>query len=123
MSWLPLLLAAEEQPQMGTIEGFMKSPLPLVFVFFIVMMIFMSRTSARQRREQLALQNAVKRNSKVVTASGIIGIVVAIKEDEDEVTLRVDETTNSRIRVLKSSIARVISEEQQSAAPTENKTP
>jgi hypothetical protein len=35
--------------------------------------------------------------------------VVAIKENEDEVTLRVDDTSNTRIRVLKSSIVRIIS--------------
>ena len=56
--------------------------------------------------------------------SGIIGVVVAIKENEDEVTLRTDDASNTRIRVLKSSVVRVTSEEQQqpAASTTENKT-
>ncbi len=89
----------------------------------IVMFIMMSRSSARQRREAADMLSKLKKNDKVTTNAGIIGVVVAIKEGEDEVTLRVDETTNTRIRVLKSSIARVVTEEQQAAAAaTENKT-
>jgi len=107
MDLLPLLFAADEPPQMSTLEAFMKSPMPILFLGFIVMIVFMSRNSARQRREQQAMFAALKKNDKVVTSAGIIGVVVSIKENEDEVTLRVDDTSNTRIRVLKSSIVRI----------------
>lgn len=118
MDWLPLLLAEGEQ-------GGPNNPLiqfaPII-LFFIVMMIFMSRSSARQRREQQAKLSALKKNDKVITSAGIIGIVVAIKDNEDEITLRVDDTSNTRIRVLKSSVAHVTPADGQAALPTETKT-
>ena len=59
----------------------------------------------------------MKKNDEVVTASGIIGIVAIIKENEDEVTLKIDD--NARIRVLKSSIVRIKKKEEpaKDAAP------
>ena len=59
----------------------------------------------------------MKKNDEVVTHSGIIGIVANIKEGGDEVTLKIDD--NARIRVLKSSIAKIINkkDEAKDAAP------
>ena len=117
MNWLPLLIAEGEGP-----PDLIKSmgPMILLVPMMLVMFIFMARTNSRQKKEAQALLAGLKKNDKVVTTAGIIGIVVAIKEGEDEVTLRTDESTNSRIRVLRSSIVRVTSEEQQAV---ENKKP
>jgi preprotein translocase subunit YajC len=109
MGWLMLLLAdGEGAPQGG--PPMLAQFFPFIIVL-VVMFIMMGRTSARQRREAAAMLANLQKNDKVITNSGIIGIVVAI--NDDEVTLRADETTNTRIRVLKSSIGRVITEEQQ----------
>ena len=81
----------------------------LPFLVLGLMLVMFFRTSSKQKRE---LQNALslmKKNDKVVTSGGILGVVVAIKENEDEVTLKVDDTSNTRIRVLKSSVVRIIS--------------
>lgn len=118
MRWLPLLLA-EGEP--GGLEMFFRSPMFPLMAVVIVMFIMMSRGNAKQRREMADMLAKLKKNDKVTTSSGIIGVVVAIKEGEDEVTLRVDDTTNSRIRVLRSSIARITTEEQPQTT-SENKT-
>ncbi len=99
MDWL-LLLAEGEQGGPPAIMQFVP-----ILIFFVVMMIFMGRSSARQRREQEARLAALKKNDKVITSAGIIGTVFAI--NDNEVTLKVDETSNTRIRVLKSSIMQV----------------
>jgi preprotein translocase subunit YajC len=81
----------------------------LPFVIMGMMLLMFFRASSKQKKE---LQNAlasIKKNDKVVTSGGIIGVVVAVKDDEDEVTLKVDDTTNSRIRVLKSSVVKITS--------------
>lgn len=105
MPLLHTLLAQTENAAQGppAIAQFV----PLLIIGLVVIMFF--RTSARQRREQQNALAALKKNDKVVTSGGIIGVVVAIKETEDEVTLRVDDTSNTRIRVLKSSINRIVS--------------
>jgi preprotein translocase subunit YajC len=108
-SWFVLLAQAADsgQPQQGPPGwSFLLYGLP------VLMLLMLFRSNSRQKREaQNALAN-LKKNDKVVTTSGIIGVVTAIKENEDEVTLRVDDTSNTRIRVLRSSIARITSGDQ-----------
>ncbi len=79
-------------------------------VVFLLFYLFMIRAPMkRQEQERQKLYASLKKNDKVVTSGGIIGIVAAIKDKEDEVTLKVDESSNVRLRVLKSSIVRVVS--------------
>lgn len=115
MVWLPLVLGEGE----GGPPALMQF-VPIIF-FLVVMMIFMGRSSARQRRETQNMLANLKKNDKVITSAGIIGIVDSIKENEDEVVLKVDETTNSRIKVLKSTIVRITSKEAQLAQTMDNK--
>ena len=77
----------------------------------VLMLILMFRSNSKQKRQQQNALSAMKKNDRVVTSGGILGVIVALKENEDEVTLRVDDTSNTRIRVLKSSIVRVTSGE------------
>jgi preprotein translocase subunit YajC len=84
--------------------------LPIIAIFAI-MYFLMILPMRRQKREQMNMLAALKKNDKVITSSGILGTVVALKEQEDEVTLKVDDTSNTRIRMLKSSIVRVIPSE------------
>jgi preprotein translocase subunit YajC len=63
----------------------------------------------RQRREQM-LKN-LKKNDRVVTIGGIIGIVANVSPDNNEVTLKVDESTNTKLHVLRSSIHEVLKAE------------
>lgn len=79
----------------------------LMVLFFFVVILPAQR---RQKREAENIMSNLKKNDEVVTASGIIGIVSHIKEGpSDEVTLKIDD--NARIRVLKSSIVRIIKKE------------
>jgi preprotein translocase subunit YajC len=121
MHWISTLLAEGEPaaPQGG---GNMLIQLAPMILFAVVIFVMMGKSSSRQRREQQNMLAKLKKNDKVVTSAGIIGVVAAIKENEDEVTLRVDDTSNSRIRVLKSTIVRVTSDEQAAAASGETKT-
>ena len=53
----------------------------------------------------------VKKNDRVVTTGGIYGVVANVHREADEVTMKVDETTNTKLRVTLSSIARVLGDE------------
>jgi preprotein translocase subunit YajC len=80
------------------------SMLPML-VIIGVMVFFMISSSSRQRREQQNLLSNLKKGDEVLTSSGIYGIVINVKENEDELTLRSDE---ARLRVMKSTVIRVI---------------
>ena len=82
----------------------------LPFIIMGLMLVMFFRASSKQKRELQTALAAMKKNDKVITSGGIIGVVVAIKDGEDEVTLKVDDATNTRIRVLKSSVVRIIAE-------------
>jgi preprotein translocase subunit YajC len=91
-----------------------------LFPFIAIAIMFFWMTSRAQRREQQTRQamiSGLKKNDKVITSGGIIGVVANIKEKEDEVALKVDENSNVRIRVTKSSIVRVISAEEAAKEP------
>lgn len=101
--WLPIF--AQDPPAQNPAGPGMWLP----FVVMGLMLVLFFRASSRQKREQAKQLAALKKNDKVVTSGGILGVVVSIKDNEDEVTLKVDDSTNSRVRVLKSSIVRVTS--------------
>jgi preprotein translocase subunit YajC len=84
---------------------------PLLFIV-VLGYFLMIRPMRRQEQQRQALLSALKKNDRVVTSGGIIGIVAAIKEKEDEVTLKVDESSNVRLRVTRSSIARILGGEE-----------
>jgi preprotein translocase subunit YajC len=103
-----LLLAEQSGETPATPQGsLLFSLLPLLFIG-VLFWFLMVRPMKRQEQDRQALLNALKKNDKVVTSGGIIGIVAAIKDKDDEVTLKVDESSNVRLRVTKASIVRVL---------------
>ena len=46
----------------------------------------------------------------MVTIGGVYGVVTNVQRDSDEVTLKVDEATNTKLRVTFGSIARILGE-------------
>jgi preprotein translocase subunit YajC len=102
---LSLLIAQGEgggQPQ-GNMASFL---IPLVLMF-AVMYFMVIRPTNKQRREQMEMLTRLQKNDRVITSAGIIGIVVSIKENEDEVTLKTGDQ-DTRISVLRSTIVRIL---------------
>ncbi|MGL4419636.1 MAG: preprotein translocase subunit YajC [Gemmataceae bacterium] len=81
----------------------------LMGAFFLIVVLPQNR---RAKREQAAMLSSVKRGSKVVTSAGIIGTVVGLKDTEDEMTIR---SEDAKIKVLKSSIVRVLGQDESEA--------
>jgi preprotein translocase subunit YajC len=112
---------AEEDAKKGGGGGlgeFLGNPILLLPILFMLFYFVVIRPQQRkQRQEQESLMSGLKKNDEVITASGIIGIVAYIKDTGDEVTLKIDD--NARIRVLKSSIVRILKKEEskEGAAP------
>jgi preprotein translocase subunit YajC len=99
-----LALLAEDPPAQPF--NLLTSPL---FPFLIIILLFfwmMSRSRRQEQNQRQLLLANLKKNDKVLTSGGIIGIIALVNEKEDEVILKVDESSNVRMRVLKSSIIR-----------------
>jgi len=117
LSWLRLLAEGEAAPQAG---GNPMMQMVLMFAPLLILAYFIMIRPAR-KQEQLRQQmiTNMKKNDKVLTSSGIYGNVISVSDKEDEVVIRVDD--NARLRVIKSSIARNITQEEALKQPKEIK--
>jgi len=95
-----LILAAAEGPDIFSLL----MPILMIGVLFYLLIV---RPEKRKQADVATMQANLKKNDHVVTAGGILGVVVNASQGSSEVTLRVDD--NTRIRVLRSSILRVVS--------------
>ena len=73
----------------------------------------------QQEADRQVLLSKAKKGDKVVTSGGIIGVIHAIKDKEDEATLKIDDNANVKLRVTKSSILRILSTDEAAKEPKE----
>jgi preprotein translocase subunit YajC len=106
--------AAEQPNILGIIV-----PLSIVMVLFYMMMIRPQKRKEQELRNQV---NAIKENDRVVTIGGIYGVVTNVQRDAQRVTLRVDESNGTKLRLNMTAIARVLTAEQQESGTTANNT-
>jgi len=89
---------------------------PFIFIIVIFYLLIWRPQSKEQSRRQTML-GALKQNDRVVTTGGIYGIVANVHREADQVTLKIDEASNTKIRVTVSSIARVLGDEPANPPP------
>ena len=94
-------------------------PMSIVMVLFYMMMIRPQKRKEQELRNQV---NAIKENDRVVTIGGIYGVVTNVQRDAQRVTVRVDESTGTKLRLNMTAIARVLTAEEQEPGTTSNKT-
>jgi preprotein translocase subunit YajC len=104
------LVLAEAPPQQPSILP-MVVMMALLFGIIYLLIVRPQQRAEAQRRE---MQARIKKNDHVITTGGIKGIVTSVKDDE--VTLKVDEANNVRIRFTRASIAAVVGEGEERAA-------
>ena len=98
------LLLAEEQP--GGINGLI--PFMWLIPVIILYVFLIQRPQRRQQAQQEMMLKAIKKNDRVITTSGIYGVVTNVQSDADEVTIKVDESNNTKLRMTLSAVARVV---------------
>ena len=86
--------------------------LGVVMLFWVVVILPMSR---RTRKEQEKLLTSIARGSKILTTSGIVGTVVTIKDGEDEIVIRSEDT---KLRIKRNTVSQVLGTEAAEAAKT-----
>lgn len=80
--------------------------LPLVLTMLLMYFLLM-RPEQRKRKELEQMLANLKKNDRVVTIGGICGTVVGTTNDPRIVILRVDDSTGTKVRVLRSAISQV----------------
>jgi preprotein translocase subunit YajC len=90
---------------------FLSGPWVPFLIIGLMFYLLLIRPEQRKRAQMSQMLGGLKKNDHVVTVGGIHGVVVNAAKDSEEVTIRVDENNNTRLRVLRSAISRVVREE------------
>ena len=85
---------------------------PALLLGMVVFMMVMS--GGRKKREQAKkkkLLDGLAKNDRILTIGGIVGTVAAVRDNE--VVVKVDETTNAKMVFLKRAIQQVIRDDEE----------
>jgi len=85
--------------------------IPLILVFLIMYFLIM-RPQQKKMKQHRQMVEALKKGDNVITQGGIIGKVVAVRDDEVEVEI----AQGVRIRVVRATIAQVVNRTAPAAA-------
>jgi preprotein translocase YajC subunit len=105
-------LVKEKQPR-GFFEEFFGNPvnylLVLVVCVYVYLMFLQPKAGRKELKEQAEKIRNLKKNDRVVTTSGIHGIVSNINSDAGTITLRVDENSNAKLTIDRNTVRSVLS--------------
>jgi preprotein translocase subunit YajC len=88
--------------------------IPLV-ITMVLMYLLLMRPEQKKRKEMERLLATIKKNDHVVTVGGIYGTVVSAIADSKFVTIRVDDSNGTKLKVLRSAISHVGAPEEAEA--------
>ncbi len=100
---------------MGAPQGQGANPLAMwlpIIMIFVIMYFLILRPQAKRQKEQQKMLESLQKGDEVLTAGGIYGTIVGMKEKDTVVVVEVDK--NVKLNVARSSIARKV-------VPTEEK--
>jgi preprotein translocase subunit YajC len=113
MSFVMLIAQATTQPAGGPPpagDSFMRVMFPLLLAFIVFyFLLFRGQRKDKQRHAHM-LAN-LKRNDRVQTIGGILGTVVDTREHE--VVLKVDESSNVKMRFNRAAIKEVLTQAEE----------
>ena len=82
----------------------------LLMMFVVIYFVMMRPQKKKQQQHKQMLEN-LKKNDRIRTIGGIIGTVVDVRNDE--VVVKVDESSNTKIRFQRSAVGTIITGETQ----------
>lgn len=90
-------------------KGF--EPIQLVFfgLMFVLIYMMMFRGPKKKQQKHKNMVQALQKNDRVKTIGGIIGTIIDVKDDI--ITLKIDESNNTKIKVIAGAISGKISDE------------
>lgn len=111
-----LALIAQASPPPAGQQPSPPSAMPMLIglaFFFAIFYFVLLRGNRRQKVERQRLIDNLAKNDRVLTIGGIIGTVASVRDNE--VVIKVDESTNTKMTFLKTAIQRVITEGETAA--------
>lgn len=104
----PLLAQAAQQTNP------LMTMLPTLAMIMVVFYFLMVMPERQRQKEMKKLMDGLKKDDRVLTSSGIFGIVANIHRESGRITLKIDESSGAKMQVSAASIERVLAEESPS---------
>ncbi len=79
--------------------------LPLMVIMFAVMYFLIIRPQKQKEKKRQAMMSNVRKQDRIITAGGVHGVVVSVKDSE--VIVRVDDAKDVKIKIDKSALTSV----------------
>jgi preprotein translocase subunit YajC len=95
--------APTQAQQPAGLPALLASPLTLLVLMGVMMYFLLFRPQQQRAKQQAKMLAALKAGDKVVTASGIIGVVITVKDKT--VSLR---SADAKMEVTKSSVTEIL---------------
>lgn len=114
-----MLLVGQTTTPTGGAPNPMSGLFPIALMLGLVVFMLLSARSQKKREQRAKddMYSRLARNDRVLTIGGIIGTVMSVKDNE--VVLKVDETTNTKMTFLKTSVQRILADDP--SAPAEKR--
>lgn len=81
----------------------------LIAAMFVLMYFVLFRGPRKKQQQQRQMMQSLRKNDKVRTIGGIIGTIIDIKDDE--ITLKVDESNNTKIKITPAAVSKRLTAE------------
>ncbi len=79
--------------------------LPLMVIMFAVMYFLIIRPQKQKEKKRQEMMSNVRKQDRIITAGGVHGVVVSVKDSE--VLVRVDDAKDVKIKIDKSALTSV----------------
>jgi preprotein translocase subunit YajC len=102
-----LLVLAEDAPPTDGLMSMMPALIIILGLFYFLIL----RPQKNKEQTFRSMIDNLKEKDRVVTIGGIHGVITNIGKDSEIVTVRIDESSGTKIRIGTSAIARVVTDE------------
>lgn len=110
MLWTIAQVATTNPSDKTTAPWWATNPMVPMIIIIGVMYFFLFRSKKNQQKKLTDMLENLKKGDRVQTIGGIRGAVVEVRDDE--VVLKVDESSNSKVTFARSAIHKVLEEEK-----------
>ena len=91
-------------------QGFDPMSLVMMGVICVIMYFIIFRGPKKKQQKHTQMVKSLSKNDRIRTIGGIYGTVIDVKDNE--LTIKIDESTNTKMKVSPGAIAEVISDKQ-----------
>lgn len=104
-----LVAQADGQGESGGLANLLVNLFPFIMIA-VLFYLLMIRPERRKKAELNEMLENLKKNDRIVTIGGIHGTVVSTSKGSEEVSIKVDDSTNTKLKLQRSAIARVLTD-------------